>query len=406
MERYIARQPIFDQSMGVSAYELLYRTGFENTAGISDGDKATRSLLSDAVMGFDLNKLTNSKMAFVNFTEHLLMDGFVLLADPKQVTVEILEDTHVSPALLDRLMELKDKGYRLALDDYTGDPDFEPLLPLVDVLKVDFILTDEKTQEQIAARFRHGRIKLLAEKVETRAEFDRAVRIGYRLFQGYFFEKPTLISKQVPDQNYTAYIRLIRELNKADVELSACADIIRTDATITYKLLKKVKSCRYYHGNSIQLVQQAVSFLGIDELYHWVILLMARDMNKTGSDETVREAYLRGVFTEQLMARSPLRRSKNDGFLLGMFSLMDRIMGTPLENVLKEVALPQDVADALLNRQQNELSNFLGFIQAYDSVDGYRKLSGLDLDLDISMEELVDLYTKCIQETDWAFDVV
>lgn len=399
MQSHIGRQTIFDRNLNVMGYELLYRAGDGATeAAVLDGDRATRTLLSDALMVFGLNNLTDGRCAYVNFTEKLVLSDFVLLTDPRQITVELLEDIPVTERLARRLKELKEKGYRLALDDYTGNPAYDPILPLIDVLKVDFLLTDPKKQAEIAARYRHSRTTLLAEKVEDRATYERALQQGYRLFQGYFFERPTNIRKELPDLNSASYIGLLRELNKPDTDLKACAEMIRADATLTFRLLKKVQTLQYYRGNSVQVIQQAVAYLGIDELYHWVILLLARDCNATHSNETVREAYLRGIFTERLMEHSPYCDKKSTGFLLGMFSLMDVIMDRPLGDLLQEVDLPQEVKEILLGTSKSPLRDYLQFAISYERWKP-AELPELNVEADV----LVDVYMQCIKDTDWAF---
>lgn len=398
MQRYIARQAIFDRNLRVLGYELLYRAGEEDRTVFADGDRATRILLSDALMAFGLKNLTDGRIAYVNFTEKLVMSDFVLLTDPQKITVELLENIQVTEKLIQRLKELKERGYRLALDDYTGNPAFDPILPLMDVLKVDFMATDERKQEEIARKYRRGRMLLLAEKVEDRETYERAARQGYRMFQGFFFQRPTNMRREMADINTAPYTRLLRELNRPDVELRACAEMIRADATLTFRLLKKVRTLQYYRGNSLQVIERAVTYLGIDELYHWVALLLARDFNTTCSDETVREAYLRGVFTERLMERSSYSQRKTSGFLAGMFSLMDLILGRPMKELLDEVELPQEVKKVLLGESGGPLKEYLEFAVSYERCKP-GPLPALNVDADAVME----IYMQCIKDTDWAF---
>lgn len=398
MQRYIARQAIFDRNLRVLGYELLYRAGEDDKAVFTDGDRATRTLLSDALMVFGLNNLTDGRVAYVNFTEKLVMSDFVLLTNPRQITVELLESIPVTERLVRRLKELKEKGYRLALDDYTGNPAFDPILPLIDVLKVDFLMTDGKKREEIANKYRHGRMALLAEKVENQEAYETALRLGYRMFQGYFFERPMNMRREMPGVNTATYTRLLRELNKPDAELRHCAEMIRADAALTFRLLKKVQTLKYYHRNSVQVIERAVTYLGIDELYHWVVLLLARDFNTTCSDETVREAYLRGIFTERLMEHSPLCQQKTYGFLVGMFSLMDLIMGRPMKDLLNEVELPREVKKVLLNEGNSPLKGYLEYAVSYE-----RRTPVKPPRLNVETGTVVKMYMQCIKDTDWAF---
>ncbi len=387
--------------MRVHAYELLYRGSSQSlTADFTDGDKATRSLLSDAITVFGLPRLTNSKLAFVNFTEKLLMSDFALMANPREVAIELLESIRISDELLEKLGDLKKRGYRLALDDYTGNPYFDPLLPYMDFVKVDFRACDESAQRQIAKQFR-GRASLLAEKVETKEVFDSACAMGYTLFQGYFFERPMVMSKRASALTTSSYIRLFRELTAKDTDIIRCAHIVHSDATLTYHIFRKVRSLAYYRGNSIQSIIHAMVILGIDEIRRFCILLLARERNATYSDELVRSAYLRACFTEALMSHSPWANRSNDGFIMGMFSLLDRIMNMELEQVLRSVPIPKDISNALLGTEVNVFSRFLEYVLIYEMKSTSLILPTLELDID--SREVANLYMRCIVEADKAF---
>ena len=398
MQTHIARQAIFDRSLRVAGYELLYRAGDSDGAVFENGDRATRALLSTALIEFGLRELTGGRRAYINFTEKLVMSDLMLALDPTQITVELLETIPVTERLVQRIQELKALGYRLALDDYTGGAEYDPVLPLVDVLKVDFLQTDRQAQARIADRCQRAGMKLLAEKIEDRESYDWALYNGYQLFQGYYFARPAAVRREGAKFNLAAYTRLLRELNRPDADLHTCTEIIRTDPMLTFRLLERMRTMRYYRGHSNWLLDQAVAYLGIDELHHWAALMMARDMNASMTDETVRSAYLRGIFVERLVENSPLRAEKLMGFLTGMFSLMDRIVGRPLKQLVEEVALPREVRDALLSRDGGRLRPYLTFAAAYETLRP-EELPPLT----IPAEEISALYMRCIQETDRAF---
>ncbi len=388
--------------MKVHAYELLYRGSARVlTAEITDGDAATRSLLSDAITVFGLHKLTNAKPAFINFTDSLLLNDFVLTANPKEIVVELLETIEITDSLLAKLAQLKQLGYQLALDDYTGDPRFDEILPFVSIIKVDFMDAGEVQRREIAARFARSPITLLAEKVETVADFEMASSMGYTLFQGYFFEKPMILNKRTSSLAAASYIRLFRELHLPEIDIGNCASIVHTDATLTYQLFRKVRTMHYYRGNSVQSIVQAMMILGTEEIRRWAILMLARERNVTYSDELVRDAYLRAVFMERLMAQTPFQSRSSDGFLLGMFSLLDKIMNIPLEKVLEEVPISPDVSAALLGKEHNLFSDFLEFLLIYEMKNPALILPTLNLR--IEGDYISKIYMECIAEADKAF---
>lgn len=402
MYAYIARQPIFDRNKQVHGYELLYRDGKSgNAANISDGDQATRYLLSDAIMLFGLPQLTNGHPAYVNFTENLIRTDFVYLAKPKDIIVELLEDIQVDDALVEKLKALKKAGYTLAMDDYNGHPRFDPLLPLVDVVKVDFRQATPERQQGLAEKFKKTRVHLLAEKVETVEEFDAARDMGYALFQGYFFEKPKILNKKFPSVAATTCGRMIVELQRKTVDFNACAWIVHSDAYMTYMLLQRVRTLHFYRGNLISGIKNSLVMLGEEELRRWTLLLMARQYNVTYTEELPRQAYLRALFLERLMQSTPKAPRGEQGFLLGMFSLMDKILGMPMADVLKDIPLEPALKAALLGREDNQFSKFLQFAIMYEKAD--LNLILPEIGLPIDGDQVARLYMECMGDADRTF---
>jgi EAL and modified HD-GYP domain-containing signal transduction protein len=389
----------------VIGYELLYRdAGCIDRAQFPDGNTATCRLLSDAITEFGLSKLTNSKPAFINFTESLLLNDFVRLVSPDEVVIEILEDVQLTEKLVRKLKELKQEGYRLALDDYVGQERFRRILPLMDVIKVDFRQTDWEKQQEIAEEaLKYKDVTLLAEKVETEEEFVWATSLGYKLFQGYFFAKPVTLQKKRGAVVFTSYARLLTELNRPNgANFDTCAKIVYSDATLTYGILKKVQRLVYYRGNLITAIGQALVMMGADEVRRWVLLVMARDNNMTYSDELVRQAYLRGTFAQKLMRQGYHRADAENGFVVGMFSLLDKILDVSMEEVLEDIKLPAEIAHALLGEADNYYSRLLQYVVIYES--GNRNLILPNIGLNRTDREISELYVESIVETDSTFN--
>lgn len=403
MYAYVARQPIFNIYKEVVGYELLYRDGKSgNAANIVDGDAATYSVLSDAITLFGLPMLTNKHSAFVNFTRNLIMNDFVFLTNPKDIVVELLEDINVDATLLNKLEAMKQAGYVLALDDYAGDPKFDPILPLLDIVKVDFELSpDRGRQREISEKLREVGVSLLAEKVETVEDFDAAADMGFTLFQGYFFEKPRIFNKRIPTLAKSSYGRILGELQKHDVDFDTCAHIIHSDASMTYMLMKKVQSLNYYRGNPIVGIKLALVMMGVGDLRRFILLLLARKNNVTQSDELVRRAFMRGLFVEKLIKNSNHELDSEQGFLLGMFSLLDRILGTKMEDLLKDIGLDPDVKQALVGREENIFSYFLQYVLIYEM--GNPRLILPDVKLRVDDRTVADFYMECMVNTDATF---
>ncbi|MCH8874825.1 diguanylate phosphodiesterase, partial [candidate division KSB1 bacterium] len=168
MEVFVARQPIFDRQQQVYAYELLFRSGFEhNFFDHWDGDASSKQVLTNSFLSIGMERLTNGKKAFINFTRKLLLDQVASIFPQNLMVVEILENVEPDEEIISACKNLKDLGYLLVLDDFVFAPGYESLIDLVDIIKVDFIQTQGTERGTVIQDVGASRIEYLAEKVET-----------------------------------------------------------------------------------------------------------------------------------------------------------------------------------------------------------------------------------------------
>lgn len=364
MDIFIARQPIFDKRMNVVAYELLYRSGKINAA-LSDDDAATASVLVNGLVTIGLDTLTDRKKAFVNFTRNLLLDETATVLPPGSLVVEVLENVESDPVLLEALKKLKAAGYTIALDDYIESYEYEDIVALADIIKVDFMLCDLPAVARIAQRFMGSRVRLLAEKVETKDQFELASQLGYTYFQGYFFSKPSIVASKDMQSIKLSYVRILEELGMAEPDFVGISAAIESDLALTYKLLKLVNSAAYMGQNRITSIHQALVRLGMKEVRKWTALIMMRDAGEHKPEELVRASLVRARALESLAVKVKLGSRKTEFFLMGIFSMIDVIMDRPLREILEELPLDTDIKRALLG-EANVLRKGLDLIAAYE----------------------------------------
>ena len=242
MDIFLARQPIFDRELRVQAYELLFRSNLENYYQHFNGDEATSTVLDHSFFGVGLEEVTRGKRAFVNFTRNLLLKEFATLFSRDLLVVEILEDVHPDREIINKCKRLKELGYTIALDDFVIRPGIEFVLPYVDIIKVDFLQTRGAERKKVIDDLKAGtsRLRFLAEKVETQEDFDEAKEIGYLYFQGYFFEKPNIISKKAVPAYKMNYLRILQEINRPELDLNRLESIFKQDVTLSFKLMTSV----------------------------------------------------------------------------------------------------------------------------------------------------------------------
>lgn len=369
-EAFIGRQAILDQKKNVYAYEILFRSGLKNAFDPSlDGNVATQSVMVNTMLDFGMKKLVSDKKAFINFTEKNLLNRAPQLLPADSIVVEILETVQPTPAILEAVQELKDEGYKIALDDFVLLPGYEPLIDMADIIKVDFRITGDPEERKRLREILPGHVRLLAEKIETEEEFHQALEYGYVLFQGYFFCKPVVLHKKKLTSNALSQIRLLKEVNRQDFDFSAIINVISSDTNLVHKLLTYINSVGIGLTYHISNLRQAAVLLGSGGIRRWVTLISLQTFSEDKPPELFTISLLRAKFCE-LIAHEIKRPdlTPDTGFLLGMFSLLDVLLSQPMEEVLKEVGLSSELNAALLG-EDNILRHVLDLVIAYEQGD-------------------------------------
>ena len=371
MEQFIARQPILDLNKKLYGYELLYRGAPGKLLGQVSGEQATASLLSSAFLTGDIEVISNNRLCFINFTQELLESNLPFNFPKTKIVVEILENVDPTPEVISICRRLKENGYTLALDDFVYKRKWEPLLELVKIVKIDIRLTPLNTLIRTLNHLKYHSVKLLAEKVETEAEFVLANRMGFSYFQGYFFCKPQGITITEISSVKLNLIRLLAEVTKKEIELERLREIISSDVAITYKLLRFLNSAYYYLLQKVKSVKHGVALLGEKELRNFCMLVIISELATDKPDELVRLVLVRAKLCELLGKTSDLPESDCiDLYMIGLFSLLDAMLDCPMAEILEKLPINAVVKDTLLG-MENGYTDFLCLSQAFEKNQQY-----------------------------------
>ena len=342
--RYVARQPIFDRHQKVFGYELLFRDGLENSFR-GDPDHASRATLDRSLlMGLDV--LCDGRRAFVNCTRDTLMKGLVTLLPAATTVVEILESVPDDPEVLATCGSLKKAGYTLALDDYVANDRRHELAEIADIIKVEMQLTTPEQRAELIRRFGPWRCRMLAEKVETQSQFMHSRDQGFVYFQGYFFRRPEILSTRDVPANRLNYLRMLQEVSRAELNLAALEDLVKTEASVCYRLLRYLNSSMFGFRSEIHSVRHALTILGERDLRRWVRLVATVGAGQDRPSDLVLSALVRGRFGELLAPAVP--RGDSDLFLMGLLSLIDAMLEIPMQDILERISLDQATKAVLL----------------------------------------------------------
>ncbi len=363
----VARQPILDAQMQVVGYELLFRAPGARTANVVDAQAATSSVIVDSFMEIGLDELVGENLAYLNVSRDFLMSVRPLPLPPGRIVLELLENQIIDDELLAVLRELVADGFTLALDDFRYTPEVEPLLELARPDKlVVLALEEEDLLEQVALlRRRRPRLMLLAEKVETRADFERCRVLGFDAFQGYFFARPSLThGRGVPTQCLGA-LSAVSSLNTVE-DFDTLEQIITRDVGLSLRLLRYANSAFVFLPRRVGSVREALIMLGARQVRRWATVVVL-----AGTSDAPHELLVTGLVRArmcQLLCGAPDEQSADRFFTVGLFSVVDALVDAPMDEVLATLPFSEEIVSALQVRE-GPLGQLLEDVLAYERGD-------------------------------------
>jgi c-di-GMP-related signal transduction protein len=344
--RLVARQPILTRGQKIFAYELLFRDGLRDYVTHEGAAVASHSTLDiTTLMGLDV--LCDGRLAFINCNREDLLNEYVTQLPTSQTVVEILETVAPDDDIVAACRQLKQAGYRIALDDFGVDDPREPLIELADIIKVDLRATPPEQAAEMVKRYKRRGCRMLAEKVETYDEFAAAANAGFEYFQGYFFRKPQLLARGQMPANRLSYLRLLQAASNPEFDAREIESVVKSDASFCYRLLRYLNSARFSFLSEIHSVRHAISMLGEYEVGRWVRMVAMFGASQGRPSDLLLSGLVRARFCELMPRAKP--QVKSDVFLMGLLSLMDSILEIPMEMVLGSVPIAQEIKAALLN---------------------------------------------------------
>lgn len=360
---FLARQPIMDRSGAVTAHELLFRESAANAATIHDGFGSTVAVVERALSAFGIELILGSADGFLNCTDEFLFSDLLDVLPACQFVLEVLEDAQLTPELARRCDALRQRGFRIALDDVRAiTPEVEAFIPHVDIVKLDWpYLAPDQALQLIAYCKRAGRL-VLAEKVEHREEHEVALQAGCDLFQGYYFSKPQMFcATSVPPyfgSVLTVLQLLTQEASDAEVERA-----LRHAPELVVHLLHLADSSDRSRARDthISSVRQALLAVGSRHLMRWCCILLygIKDGLAPEVDPLIRMVDQRAGFME-LAAKELMPDSvdlQQSAYLAGMLSLVHVPHGIDANSFLARLPVSTSIRDAIV-----EHAGSLGFL--------------------------------------------
>jgi c-di-GMP phosphodiesterase len=386
--RYVVRQPILDLKSKVHAYELLFSNGPE-TVIHGDGEDAVRTMIDNTVI-FGFGKLTCGLPAFVKCTEEALAGTLVEMLPSGMTVLEILEGAEPSPSLIAACRNLKSAGYRLALKRSAWKAGIEPLVDAASYIKVDFSITSPFDRRKLLSRLNGVSLALIAEKVETQEQFRQARDEGFALVQGYYFCRPVMLENRKVPANRLSQVEILRMLQDESIDLHKLAQLVKRDASLTYRLLRLINSPVCAMQQEVHSVQGALLAVGEETFRRIAAVAIASDLNAGQPAEILRMAFVRGRFCELVAQFCGLDCTEQ--YLLGLMSLLPAMLRVSMGELAPMLPLREQIRRALLGDQVEERC-LLEWLERYELGD-WEACDSVARSLDVAKDGLLRFYQE------------
>ena len=378
---FIARQPIFTANTKIYGYELFFRDSAEATKYRGRSSVSSTAQVLGNLFEQGINTIVGQSKAFVNFDADFIMSEAIELVDPSILVIEILENVKVNQVLIERLEQLKKKGFMIALDDFELNDNTIHLLNLADIIKWDILATPLGTLDELVSEaLKYNKI-ILAEKVETEEQFLEAKAMGFHLFQGFFFSEPKIVGYAGKQDSFKSHYSLIlEELSQEEPSFTSIAKIIETDVKLCYRLVRVSSYQR--DEEMISSITKALIRMGMKQLERWISVLMLQDLAANKPLELMKISLIRSKFAEYIAENSSFENRKEEFFITGLFSLLDVILDSTMEDALAGIAISEDIINALIYNQGSFMPvGHLIFnyeLADWDKVEEFASLVGID----------------------------
>lgn len=396
MDFFLARQAVYNSSMEVVSYELLYRNSIKNKfdTSVSDSEATYEIIKNITLVGFEV--LTNNKKALINCSEEVLKSDIITLLPKEQIIIEILETVEATDDVIRRIAFLKKIGYTFAIDDVVNLKSIEKFLSYISYVKVDFMLTTRESRRELVRKLKEYKIVLLAEKIEEEEEYKEALSLGFKQFQGFYFSKPRIIKGKDIAIKSNIIVVLMQELSKEDFNIVNIENIMKSDVALVYKFMKFINSAKFGFKQQISNIKQAVVIVGKEQLQKWLLLVSFVDLGRKISTEYTNNVIIRARFCELVMNFID-KDKRSEAFMVGVFSELSSIINDDIKNIICDLPIKTEIKEALLGND-NLLHKILSLALFYEKMN-LKRITKSCKELGINGEILGELYLESIKWT-------
>ncbi|MCL1982475.1 MAG: HDOD domain-containing protein [Clostridiales bacterium] len=396
MDRYVVRQAIKDLDNNIFGYEVLFQSEKSEMYGDDDGNAAANAIID--FLEQNGKRMFEDKIAFITFVPSLLFKSIPKIFDENKIVIQIDDDVLIHPQSYDVLKKYKEQNYIIGVKDFQFATRYFTILGLVDYIRLDFGNLEEAkiSYENIIKTAKGFRKKCIAYGVDSKESYELAKEYGVDYFSGSYLEEK--ISEKVNKIDYikSNFFMLVVEITKEEPDLAKIETIISRDVTLTYSLLKLVNSAYFALRNRTTTILQALVILGINGLKQWIYLLSFKRGEERVNEDLVKTSFLRANFCSELLSyTNKTSISKPEAYLMGMFSTLGVIVGAPLEELIAEIHISEEVKEALLHKT-GPCGSLFNLVLSYEKAN-WKQINKYAEELGVPKDKISQIYFNCVE---------
>ncbi len=400
--KYIVRRPVKNAQSQIIGYEILYHG--ENQAYGSSEDPAGRAnefAAADTIYNFLLQntgKSLKGSLSFMTFTTTLLMKKVPRLFEKSDLVIQIDDSVIIHPLAMHFVQQFAKEGYKIAVNDFQFAPRYLSLINDIDYIKLNFEAMSEASIRNIIEIAHSMNKQIVAVEVNSQELYDRALALGVDALEGSFVAEKLATEAHTSGYLQSNFFRLMVAVTRDEPDVEEIEQIISMDATLSYGLLRVANSVHYALRNRATTIRQAIMTLGIGQLKQWIYLLSASNAQNEidpNAEEFLKLSFIRASFCSDLMNYTkgvPL--SKGEAYLMGMFSTLNYLIDAPMEEILEQVPVADEIKAALL-RHEGPCGALYDLVLSYERAD-WNEVNRLAESLGVPTNLLTSLYFNCM----------
>jgi len=351
-ELYVSKQKIINNKQHIFANELVFKDSSNKRVGFSNSLKATAKLIISAISGTELSKLLGIKSkAFINVDETTLTKGILDVLDKDRFILNILEDISLTEEVIKKIVYYKKKGFEFSLEHFDSSArmiiKFKRLFNYIDIIKMDIILSEMENLEKVMKKFKTGRIKLLAQGVESKEDLEDCLKMGFDYFQGTYIDKPTLVelsSSKEPTQMIILQLIQIIKNNNSTEELEF---FIKQQADLSFKLIQFFNNLEKLNIH-VESLTQVITLMGRTKLLRWLLVYLYSEVSTKSASKTILELAIRRA---ESMEEEADQKDKDKAYLAGMFSMLSSIFDMDIRELMDRVKMDRDITMLIVEKR-------------------------------------------------------